>query len=186
MAENEPVTPQEEKPVIVKKTKKPGRPRITDEQYTKWLDDMAPFLKLGNTIWHSVDDAGLQKHLTTIYEKYRLNDWFAQKIDNYRSYPGKTVNNILSKLLIDIETRMKQQLPITDEDMRNVRFMAEKHRTAQTYFVSRTETAEADPAKVGKILDTMESDNVVEMAQKAINEKNTTQEQKQTNKICLG
>ena len=60
--------------------------------------------------------------------------------------------------MVAINERLAQGLPLTDEDWRNVRFMAEKHRTTQAFFVNRTETAVADPAKVGKILDTMESD----------------------------
>lgn len=134
-----------------------GRPPTTDADYQKYLDDMTPFLKLGETLYHAICDANLESQKTVIYEKYRLNDWFAEKIDAYRSYPGKLANNILTKVLIQANERLAQGLPLTDEDMRNVRFMAEKHRTAQSYFVNRTETAEADPDKVGKILDTIES-----------------------------
>ena len=137
---------------------KNGRPPTTDSEYQKFIDDMAPFLKLGETLYHAMEDAGLLYHQTLIYDKYRLNDWFAQKIDNYRSYPGKIVNNILTKTMVAVNERMAQGLPLTDEDWRNVRFMAEKHRTTQTFFVNRTDTAVADPAKIGKILDTMESD----------------------------
>lgn len=134
-----------------------GRPEYTDEFYQKLIDDMTPFLKLGETLNHAIDDAGLEKHKTTIYEKYRLNDWFSQKVDTYRSYPGKLVNNILTKTLMAANEKLAQQIPLSDEDWRNVRFMAEKHRTAQAFFVNRTETAESDPAKVGKILDEIES-----------------------------
>ena len=135
-----------------------GRPATTDAEFQKYLDDMTPFFKLGETINHAIEDAGLEKHAFVIYEKYKLNDWFSKKIDNYRAYPGKLVNNILTKTMVAINERLAQGLPLTDEDWRNVRFMAEKHRTTQAFFVNRTETAVADPAKVGKILDTMESD----------------------------
>jgi len=81
-----------------------------------------------------------------------------QKIDIYRATPGVLANDILTKVLMDVNDRIKQGRPVTEDDMKNVRFMAEKHRTAQPYFVTRTETAEADPSKVGKILDTMETD----------------------------
>jgi len=122
------------------------------------LDDMAPFLKLGHTLNSAIDDAALLQHKGAIYNKYRLNDWFMQKIDIYRATPGVLANDILTKVLMDVNDRIKQGRPVTEDDMKNVRFMAEKHRTAQPYFVTRTETAEADPSKVGKILDTMETD----------------------------
>jgi hypothetical protein len=135
-----------------------GRPKTTDEQFQKFLDDMAPFLKLGESLNHAIEDAGCEKHAFIIYEKYRQNDWFSQKVDAYRSYPGKLVNNILTKQMLNVNERMAQGLPLSEEDWRNVRFMAEKHRTTQTFFVTRTETAQVDPSKVGKILDTMETD----------------------------
>lgn len=144
-----------------------GRPEYTDADFEKMLDDMAPFLKMGETLHHAIEDAGLEKQQATIYNKYRLNDWFSVKIDTYRSYPGKLVNNILTKTMIAINERIAQGLPLTDEDWRNVRFMAEKHRTTQAFFVNRTETAVADPAKVGKILDTMEATDYGTVGQEA-------------------
>lgn len=136
----------------------PGRPEFTETDYQNFLDAMAPFLKLGETIYHAIEDAGLTQHKGIIYNKYRLNDWFLEKVDILRSHPGKLINNILSKAMIAANERLAQGLPLTDEEWRNIRFMAEKYRPAQPYFVSRTETAVADPDKVGKILDTMESD----------------------------
>jgi hypothetical protein len=91
-----------------------------------------------------------------IYEKYKLNDWFSQKVDIYRATPGILANDILTKTLMDINDKIKQGRTVTEDEMKNVRFMAEKHRTAQPYFVTRTETAEADPSKVGKVLDVLE------------------------------
>lgn len=135
-----------------------GRPETTDEQYQKFIDAMAPFLKLGETLNHAIDDAGLQKNKPLIYNKYKLNDWFLEKIDVLRSYPGKIVNNILANICLDVSEKIKQGRQVTEDEMKNVRFFAEKHRTSQSYFVNRTETATADPAKVGKILDTMDTD----------------------------
>lgn len=135
-----------------------GRPEYTEADYQRWLDEMAPFLKLGHALNAAIDEAALSKHKTTVYEKYRLGDWFSQKVDIYRATPGILANDILTKTLIMVNDRIKQGLPVSEDDMKNVRFMAEKHRTAQPYFVTRTETAEADPQKVGKVLDTMETD----------------------------
>jgi len=136
----------------------PGRPAFTDADYAKWLDEMAAFLKLGHALNLAIDEAALAQHKWIIYEKYRQGDWFSQKIDIYRATPGVLVNDILTKVVMEVNDRIKQGRPVSEDDMKNIRFMAEKHRTAQPYFVTRTETAEADPAKVGKILDTIETD----------------------------
>jgi hypothetical protein len=158
----------------------------SEGDYQKCLDDMAPFLKLGHTLNSAIDDAGIVQHKTEVYTKYRLNDWFAQKVDNYRATPGILANDILTKVLMDVNDRIKQGRPVTEDDMKNVRFMAEKHRTAQPYFVTRTETAEADPSKVGKILDTIETDygNLGLEASKQMVETNTpVQDKEQTGAV---
>lgn len=135
-----------------------GRPALSETEYQNILDDMTPFLKLGHALNAAIDEAGVTQHRSAVYEKYKLNDWFSDKIDKYRATPGILANDILTKVLMEVSDKIKQGRPVTEDDMKNVRFMAEKHRTAQPYFVNRTETAEADPDKVGKILDTIESD----------------------------
>lgn len=137
----------------------PGRPAYTEADYQKWLDDMAPFLRLGHALNSAIDEAGLTAQRATVYEKYKLGDWFSYKVDAYRATPGILANDILTKVLMDISDRIKQGRPVSEDDMKNVRFMAEKHRTAQPYFVNRQETAPADESRVGKILDTMEQDH---------------------------
>ena len=144
-----------------------GRPETTDTDYRHWLDCMEPFLKLGHALNAAIEEAALLEHRTTIYEKYKLGDWFSYKVDVYRATPGVIANDILTKTLFEVNTKIKQGLPVTEEEMRNVRFMAEKHRTAQPYFVTRTETAESDPDKVGKILDTMEMSDYDELGRQA-------------------
>lgn len=144
-----------------------GRPAHTEEQYQSWLEDMRPFLQQGATIWYACDKAGITPHYWSILEKYKLNDWLSQKIDTYRAYPGELVNNTLVILAQKIADRVKQDLPISKEDLDVLKLMAEKHRTSQTFFVNRTETAVADPAKVGKILDTMESTDYGNVGQEA-------------------
>jgi hypothetical protein len=139
----------------------------TDEDYQKVLDDMAPYLKMGATLNAAIEDAGIMQHRTAVYDKYRLNDWFAYKIDSMRATPGKLAAYILTKRLMEVDTKIKQNLPVSDDEMRDVRFMAEKHRTAQAYFVTRTETAEADPDKVGKILDTIEASDYDQVGREA-------------------
>lgn len=148
----------------------PGQQPYTETDYLRFLDAMAPFLKMGATINAAVEDANLTEQKATIYNKYRLNDWFAIKIDSLRETPGKLVAYILTKRVMQVDEKIKQGLPVGEDEMRDVRFMAEKHRTAQTYFVTRTETAEADPDKVGKILDTMEMSDYKELGKNANDE----------------
>jgi hypothetical protein len=139
-----------------------GRPEYPEDQYQKWLDELAPFFKLGETLNSAIDDAGLQKHRTTIYEKVRLGDWFSDKMETLQAIPGKLANNILVKRVMLVDEKIKQGLPITEEEMRDVRFIAEKHRSSQPYFVNRQEVAQSDPFKIEKLLDELEDNNKAE------------------------
>ena len=87
-----------------------GREPYSDEQYVKWLDDMSPFLKLGNTLYHAIEKADLTKHKDTIYRKFRLNDWFCEKIEAFQRYPGEIVNSIFTRLIIQIDEKVRQDL----------------------------------------------------------------------------
>ena len=136
-----------------------GREPYSDEQYTKWLDDMTPFLKLGNSLNYAIEKADLPKHKDTIYRKFRLKDWFCEKIEAFQRYPGEMVNSIFSRVIVSIDEKVKQGSPITDEEWRNLRFFAEKHRTCQQFFTTRTETAQTDDFKLGQILDRLEQEN---------------------------
>jgi len=144
-----------------------GRPEFSDEQYAKWLEDMSPFLKLGNTLYHSIEKADLIRNKDTIYRKYRLNDWFCEKIEAFQRYPGEVVNSIFTRLIISIDEKVKQGNPVSDEDWRNLRFFAEKHRSCQPFFVTRTETAQVEPDKVSRILDTLEYSDYDDLGRKA-------------------
>lgn len=154
-----------------------GRPPFTDEQYNKWLEDLRPFLKLGETLNLAIDDAGLHMHRDSIYRKYRLKDWFCDMIDTWRAYPGKIANNILVKILFQVDEKIKQGISVSEDEMKNVRFFAEKSRSAQPYFVNRQETA---PAKsVEEILTELDNnsdtghDDVAEEAKKELERINT-------------
>jgi len=146
-----------------------GREPYSDEQYVKWLDDMSPFLKLGNTLYHAIERADLTKHKDTIYRKVRLNDWFCEKIEAFQRYPGEMVNSIFTRLIIQIDEKVRQGSPINDEDWRNLRFFAEKHRSCQPFFATRTETAQVEPDKIARILDSLETEttNYEELALQA-------------------
>lgn len=138
-----------------------GAPELTDEQYQRWLDDMAPFLKQGSSLYYALDKCGLYSHKDSIYKKYKLNDWFSEKVDAYRSMVGDMINNVGFKIIESIHTRMIEsggKALLSSEEVQVWKTMAEKHRSAQPFFVTRTETAEADPKDIGKILDNLDTD----------------------------
>lgn len=58
------------------------RPEYTDEQYRVWLDEMTPFLKVGYSLYYAMDKALLLRHKDSIYRKFKLNDWFCEKIES--------------------------------------------------------------------------------------------------------
>lgn len=144
-----------------------GRPEYTDEQYSGWLDEMVPFLKVGYSLYYAMDKALLLRHKDSIYRKYKLNDWFCEKIDAYRRYPGEIVNSIFARIIMTIDEKVKQGQLVNDEEWRNLRFFAEKHRSCQSFFVSRQEVAQVEPNEIGKIIDELEKTNYDELAERA-------------------
>lgn len=134
-----------------------GNQPLAESEYESFLTDMAPFLKLGESFYGAIVDAGLVKHKTAIYAKYAQKGDFAEKIDLWRSYPGKMANNILVKRLMLVDEKIKQGLPVSEEEMRDVRFFAEKHRSAQPYFVTRQEVAQVEKDDICRILDRLEA-----------------------------
>lgn len=158
-----------------------GRPLISEEQYGKWFDDLAPFFKLGETLNAAIDDAGLQRHRTALYDKVGLNDWFADKMRSLQAIPGKLANNILVKRLMAVDEKIKQGLPVTEDEMKDVKFVAEKHRSAQPYFVTRVEKGESDDKDLGRIIDPVEINYVVPEEVKAPEEIATNPDPLQAN-----
>lgn len=152
-----------------------GRPAFTDEQYQRWLDEMAPYLKMASTIYYACDKAGIIGHYYSIMEKYRLNDWFSTKVDAYRREIGEVANNATVRLMTQIDTKIKQGIPLSREETGFMQWFAEKHRTAQPFFVTRTEQVVKDDKEVGKILDVIgtDYDTVGRQAQKQMVAPNT-------------
>lgn len=148
-----------------------GRPQTSDEQYSLWLMDMMPFLKQGASLNYSIEKAGLEKHAWIIYGKYRLNDWFSQKVDRYRAYVGELVNMVGFKMVENIKNRLLESDGkvgiMTSEELQVWKTMAEKHRSSQPFFVTRVETSEADDSKLGKIIDTLEQTDYEDLAREA-------------------
>lgn len=133
-----------------------GRPEYTDEQFQAWLNDMAPFLKSGNSLFFAIEKAKLSQHKDSIYRKSRLNDWFCEKIQTYQQYPGEIVNNIFTRLVLTVDKKVRNGSLISNEDWRNIRFFAEKHRSCQPFFLTKTETTQIDPIEIGRVFERLE------------------------------
>lgn len=128
----------------------PGRPITPDETFAGWLDEMAPYLKQGHSLDYAMDKCGFLvetkkendvSHERAIRLKYNRNDWFRRKVDNFIAQAGELINNLFfNELMLAVEAQ-KQGRALTEEQWKNLRFMAEKHRSAQRYFVTRTENA---------------------------------------------
>jgi hypothetical protein len=111
-----------------------GKPSHTEEEYQSWLDEMASYLKQGNTLIYAILKAGLTQHEPAIREKYRLGDWFSRRVDNLQAAIGELLNNIFANELQDIAEAQKQGRALTELQWKNLRFMAERHRSARVFF----------------------------------------------------
>ncbi len=154
-------------PLLTFKDGDPGRPEYTEEQYDRWLGAMRPFLEKGNSLHYAADMAGLESHYGSLLRKYNLNDWFCKKVDKFRSYPGESFNDGIVTLALDTVNKIRGKQAVTKEELDMLKFAAEKHRTAQPFFVTRQENAEADPNKIGKVLDVLEATNYEQLADDA-------------------
>lgn len=139
--------------LLVDRNREPGRPTYTDEQYAIWLENMRPYLAKGSSLYYAIQQCALLQFQTTIYEKYRAKDWFSQKIDDIRSTVGDVINNFHITEALRIADKAKQGQQILKEEYDEMRFVAEKHRLAQPFFVSRQEQKEAKDDEMGKVLD---------------------------------
>jgi len=135
-----------------------GRPAHDDDWYRKRLDEMRPILCLGNSIRYAAEKVAIGMHKTVLYEKYGKRDWFADKVDEYRAMPGELINDIVISLATTIKDKVTLGKPLNREDIDIIKLVAEKHRSAQPFFVTKVETSEANPDDVGKILDKIEND----------------------------
>jgi hypothetical protein len=135
-----------------------GRPEITDNQHWEWLDEMRPFLITGMSLWSAIEKAGLESHKNSIYQKYADDNNFKEKIDHYRATIAELNNQIIYNTIRNISIRQATLKDITNpsmttEEVQIVKLVAEKHRTSQPFFVTRTEVAEAKDEDFGKIIE---------------------------------
>lgn len=133
-----------------------GRPLHTKAEYESWLVDMKPFLKRGMSLYRSLEKAGLRVHKDSIYRKFRLNDWFCEKITYYQGYLGELVNETLSLQIIAIHDKViSKNEPLTSVECSMLKLMATKHRSCQKFFITRKETVKADDSNINNILDSL-------------------------------
>jgi hypothetical protein len=133
-----------------------GRPEYSDNQYRSWLNDISPFLKMGHSLYSAMNEAMLLQHKDSIYRKYRLNDWFCEKIEVFQGYPGKIVNGIFSRLILIIDEKIRRGQQISTDEWHNLRFFAEKHRSCKAFFVGRQEITRIEPDRISDVLDKLE------------------------------
>jgi len=132
-----------------------GRPEFSNKKYEFWVNEMSPFLKAGFSLYSSIEKAGLLKHKDSIYKKYRLNDWFCEKIEAFQRYPAEIVNSIFTQIVMCVHEKIKAGNEVSETEMRNVRFFAEKHRSCQIYFSNSTETLSTNRDNIGRLLDNL-------------------------------
>jgi len=133
-----------------------GRPETTDEQFKLWLDELTPFLKMASSLNYCIDKAGLEKHRTTLYEKYQRKDWFYGQIKRIQATPGETANQASVILINKITDKIKQEQPLSDKEYDYFKWWNSYHRTGQKFFVTRTEQVAKDDKDAGQILDSEE------------------------------
>ena len=144
-----------------------GRPAYTEEQYEEWLKMMQPFLENSNSLYFAIKRAGLIGHKSTIFLKYKLRDWFSEKIDDLRREPGEHVNDAIVTQIRLIADKVKRGEHLSSEENKLQMFFAERSRSAQPFFVNRQETAPGKP--IEELLNEldMEGDTVNDVATEA-------------------
>jgi len=93
--------------------------------------------------------------------------------------PGEIVNSIFSRLVMTLDDKVKQGLPLTSEEYKNLRFFAEKHKSCHQFFVTKTEITQVEENKISKVLDGLETTDYEQLskdAQEAMERMNTRTE----------
>lgn len=153
----------------------PGRPGFTDEDYKDFLDDLKPFLKMGKSLYNACEKAHLERQYRAIMNKYNLKDWFYSKVQEYQGEIGELANDLFYSLIVDLHGKVKRGEKLNEIENKQAMFVAERHRSAQKYFVNRFETAKGRP--VEEVLGDLENkvaeenvDDVVENLQQLAEE----------------
>jgi len=140
-----------------------GRPLISEDTFNTWLSELRPHLVLGVSLYRAIHKSGLDGHSTSIYEKYKLKDWFSVGVDRLRLIPGEKANEAMTRLIDAIHLKTLQEKTLTSEEIKILTFFSEKHRSAQHFFVNRTETSVARPIE-DIISDLERADNIDDVA----------------------
>ncbi|HCC25073.1 MAG TPA: hypothetical protein DEP85_06160 [Holosporales bacterium] len=132
-----------------------GRKPYPDSEYKQWLADMAPFLKSGTSLYRAVEKAGLMTNKDSIYRKYRLKDWFCEKVTMFQSYPGELVNNIFIKRIEALHESVILGKPLNKQDVKLLCFAAAKHRSCQQFFVRNHSSIKSGHTNVEKVVEAL-------------------------------
>lgn len=132
-----------------------GRPSYDEEKYQTWLRDLEPFLKSGMSLYGAVGNAGLISHKDSIYRKYRLNDWFCEKVTVFQSYTGELVNMIFVKRIELMYQNVLEGKPLNKEDVKLLRLAVDKHRSCQEYFISKYEISKKRQTNIKELIESL-------------------------------
>lgn len=100
-----------------------------------------------------MDKSNLLRHKDSIYKKYNLKGEFSERIDAYQATMGELTNETYFLLIEQINDKVKRERPVNRDDVQILKTVAEKHRTSQPFFVTRTEKAEAKDEDFGRVID---------------------------------
>lgn len=140
-----------------------GRPKTTDDEYQRWLEELKPFLTQGYSLNYAIEKAQLSGHRTSVYEKYARKDWFSDKIDYFQGIIGELANNIAYKVIANAHAKIVQNsnYNLTKEEVRVVILVATKHRSSKSFFVTRTELAKTRNKDFGEIIEAPQINYIV-------------------------
>ena len=82
---------------------KEGRPPLTREELQTIVRKLEPFLKSGQSLKRACLNA--QVSHTTAYKYYKEDEWFADQIDAFSSYPTNLVGNLFFGRLVGITAK---------------------------------------------------------------------------------
>lgn len=132
-----------------------GRPEISADQYRDWLEDMRPFLENASTLYYACRKAGIEKHYGIILKKYNEKGPLYEKINALRGELGELANESFARLIRKIADKTKRDEALTEDERKILEHFTKTHRTAQPFFVNKTETSDSNKKDkdLGKIID---------------------------------
>ena len=85
---------------------KGGAPELTHEEKMDYLHKLEPYLKQGLSVYRSCIVAGVPK--SSVFDLIKEEQWFADKIELFKSYRSKLLNNIFISELEEITENLNK------------------------------------------------------------------------------